>query len=89
MIKAIETTQRPSLPETYSQKLRDLVDQMLNIKLEDRITVDQIIELVLPKFMLQNSKICKKNKEKMFLINTLGGKLFEATLLYQTDELDR
>jgi hypothetical protein len=59
---------------------------MLNIKLEERITVDQI--LTHPLFMLKNSKICKTNKEKMFLLNTLGGKLFETTLLYQTDELD-
>jgi hypothetical protein len=38
--------------------------------------------------MLKNSKICKKFKEKIFLLNTLGGKLFETTLVYQTDELD-
>ncbi len=61
---------------------------MLNIKLEERITVDQIIEFIIPKFMLQNSKICKTNKEKIFLLNTLGCKLFETTLLYQTDKLD-
>ncbi len=36
------------------------------------------------KLMLKNSKICKTNKEKMFLLNTLGDKLFETTLLYQT-----
>ncbi len=76
---------------------------MLNIKLEERITVDQIIKFI-PleilqtvrriqaepqlKLMLKNSKICKINKEKMFLLNTLGEKLFETTLLYQTEKLD-
>jgi hypothetical protein len=62
---------------------------MLNIKLEERITVDQILKSLFLEFMLKNSKICKTFKEKMFLLNTLGGKLFEATLLYQTDKLDK
>ncbi len=106
---------------------------MLNIKLEERITVDQIIEFTPSKFipleifhtvsritadrelelipliqadrelelipliqadlelelMFYDTKICKTNKEKIFLLNTLGGKLFEATLLYQKDMLDK
>jgi hypothetical protein len=73
---------------------------MLNIKLEERTTVDQIIKFIpleitqtvrrfQAKRQLKNSMICKTNKEKMFLLNTLGGKLFETTLLYQTDKLDK
>ena len=43
MIAEIERNQRPPLPDTYSKKLRFLVDKMLTIDPSKRITISELL----------------------------------------------
>jgi len=47
MIEALEKQQIDPLPETYSQDLRDLVNQMLSVDPSKRITIKEILALPL------------------------------------------
>ena len=44
LVEQIRANQRQPLPDSYSKELRDLVESMLNIDMNQRITIQQIIE---------------------------------------------
>ena len=44
MIAEIEKNHRTPLPDTYSLKLRDLVDRMLTIDASKRITINKLFD---------------------------------------------
>ena len=44
MIEIIRENQRKSLPDDCSKELRDLVDKMLTLDINQRISIQQIVE---------------------------------------------
>ena len=58
MVELITENQREPLPDTCSKDLRDLVDNMLKLKIEERIDAKQIIDIL---FIIKQRLVLDKN----------------------------